>query len=162
MRDSRSTTTTMAAAMDPGPSITGGDQNFEFAFNSSNFSDRVLRIEVVAEPDDGAADAGWAGYRKRRRDDGAKEKESANYSLELISSCEPDTEECMEYENHDEEDEPMVEELAPGVGRAGDDTENDSSNVGGSPHVLRVKSIYISSAILAAKAHFSTSFSRMA
>ncbi|URE44799.1 BACK [Musa troglodytarum] len=140
MRDSRSTTTTMAAAMDPGPSITGGDQNFEFAFNSSNFSDRVLRIEVVAEPDDGAADAGWAGYRKRRRDDGAKEKasESANYSLELISSCEPDTEECMEYENHDEEDEPMVEELAPGVGRAGDDTENDSSNVGGSPHVLRL------------------------
>ncbi|CAL9101053.1 unnamed protein product [Musa textilis] len=156
MRDSRSTTTTMAAAMDPGPSITGGDQNFEFAFNSSNFSDRVLRIEVVAEPDDGAADAGWAGYRKRRRDDGAKEKasESANYSLELISSCEPDTEECMEYENHDEEDEPMVEELAPGVGRAGDDTENDSSNVGGSPHVLRVKSIYISSAILAAKSPF--------
>lgn len=44
--------------------------------------------------------------------------ESAKYSLELISSCEPDTEECMEYENHDEEDEPMLEELAPGVGRA--------------------------------------------
>ncbi|CAL9122381.1 unnamed protein product [Musa acuminata var. zebrina] len=163
MRDSRSTTTTTttttmaaAAAMDPGPSITGGDQNFEFAFNSSNFSDRVLRIEVVAEPDEGGADAGWAGYRKRRRDDGAKEKasESAKYSLELISSCEPDTEECMEYENHDEEDEPMLEELAPGVGRAGADTENDSSNVGGSPHVLRVKSIYISSAILAAKSPF--------
>ncbi|THU52893.1 hypothetical protein C4D60_Mb10t08710 [Musa balbisiana] len=82
--------------------------------------------------------------------------ESAKYSLELISSCEPDTEECMEYENHDEEDEPMLEELAPGVGRAVtcDDTENDSSNVGGSPHILRVKSIYISSAILAAKSPF--------
>ncbi|KAJ8479702.1 hypothetical protein OPV22_023429 [Ensete ventricosum] len=142
--------------MDPEPSITGGDQNFEFAFNSSNFSDRVLRIEVVAEPDEGGADAGWAGYRKRRRDDGAKEKasESAKYSLELMSSCEPDTEECMEYENHDEEDEPMLEELAPGICRAGDDTENDSPSVGGSPHVLRVKSIYISSAILAAKSPF--------
>jgi hypothetical protein len=47
--------------------------NFEFAFNDSNFSDRMLRIEVMAEPstlnfEDGTATiADWARNRKRRR-----------------------------------------------------------------------------------------------
>ena len=42
-----------------------GDQNFEFAFNSSNFSDRVLRIEILAgSPEskgDGEGGGGVAG-----------------------------------------------------------------------------------------------------
>lgn len=48
--------------------------DFGFAFNEVNFSDRVLRIEILPEspgskpnPDDNLSD--WARNRKRRRDD---------------------------------------------------------------------------------------------
>ncbi|PKU76992.1 BTB/POZ domain-containing protein POB1 [Dendrobium catenatum] len=67
--------------MDPDFSLVGGDQNFEFAFNSSNFSDRVLRIEIVAAPAESKADgdccasfSDWARHRKRRREDIKKDK----------------------------------------------------------------------------------------
>ena len=66
----------------------GGGPSFEFAFNSVNFSDRVLRIEVVAGDDDddddhapgSSRDGGagslsdWARHRKRRREELLKEK----------------------------------------------------------------------------------------
>ncbi|RRT40300.1 hypothetical protein BHE74_00048035 [Ensete ventricosum] len=67
---------TFATEMDRDDSLSGGDNNFEFAFNSSNFSDRVLRIEVMAETLGAGAGAGigWAGHRKRRRNDGSKEE----------------------------------------------------------------------------------------
>lgn len=55
--------------------------NFEFAFNSSNFSDRVLRIEIVAGAAESKSDgegcssiADWARHRKRRREEIKKEK----------------------------------------------------------------------------------------
>ncbi|XP_029119096.1 BTB/POZ domain-containing protein POB1 isoform X2 [Elaeis guineensis] len=94
------------------------DQNFEFAFNSSNFSDRVLRIEIMAEPpgsksegEGAAADGEWARHPKRKRDEIKKD--------------------------------------------IGDDSQsNDSTWSMECSHVLRVKSIYISSAILAAKSPF--------
>ncbi|XP_074559500.1 BTB/POZ domain-containing protein POB1-like [Curcuma longa] len=133
-------------SMDAEPSHSSADHNFEFAFNSSNFSDRVLRIEVMAEPPDAGS-----SHRKRRRDDGPKEKapEFAKYSLEFVSNYQPDTHECEEYENHDEDAEPIFEEFTQG-----DDSENNDSSSMGSPRILRVKSIYISSAILAAKSPF--------
>ncbi|CAL9176686.1 unnamed protein product [Musa hybrid cultivar] len=152
---------TAATDMDRDHSLPGGENNFEFAFNSSNFSDRVLRIEVMAETLGAGAGAGigWDGHRKRRRNDGSKEEapEFARYSSELISSCEPDTEECAEYENQDEEDEPMLEESAPitdRTGVCGDDSESNDPLSLDSPCILRVNSIYISSAILAAKSPF--------
>lgn len=59
----------------------GGGPNFEFAFNSVNFSDRVLRIEIVADsPEIKACSGGcssladWARQRKRRREELKKEK----------------------------------------------------------------------------------------
>ena len=61
--------------------------NFEFAFNDSNFSDRMLRIEVMAEPstlnfEDGTATiADWARNRKRRR---AEAKRNAGILLLLL------------------------------------------------------------------------------
>ncbi|XP_042406540.1 BTB/POZ domain-containing protein POB1-like isoform X2 [Zingiber officinale] len=137
-------TATSKGSMDAEPSHPSSDHNFEFAFNSSNFSDRVLRIEVMAEPPDAGS-----SHRKRRRDDGPKEKEFAKYSLEFVTSYQPDTHECEEYENHDEDDEPIFEEFTQG-----DDSENNDSSSMGSPRILRVKSIYISSAILAAKSPF--------
>lgn len=68
------------AGMDPDFSrASGGGPSFEFAFNSVNFSDRVLRIEIVAGDDalgaKGSAGEGcssladWARHRKRRREE---------------------------------------------------------------------------------------------
>ncbi|KAG1335146.1 BTB/POZ domain-containing protein POB1 [Cocos nucifera] len=160
------------------------DQNFEFAFNCSNFSDRVLQIEIMADPPgsksdgEGAAAAGeWARHPKRKRDEIKKDKESAKCLPEHILNCDqPDTEDCVAYENNDEEVVAMIEESPPNVGQDvalpmpilipaiaclpsylcyGDDSQsNESTWSMECSHVLRVKSIYISSAILAAKSPF--------
>ena len=65
--------------MDPDFSRASGGPNFEFAFNSVTFSDRVLRIEIVAGDDGPGAKgpagegcsslADWARQRKRRREE---------------------------------------------------------------------------------------------
>lgn len=56
------------------------DGDFGFAFNDSNFSDRTLRIEIIAESPETRSDgegcqslADWASNRKRRREDIKKE-----------------------------------------------------------------------------------------
>lgn len=53
-----------------------GDGDFGFAFNDSNFSDRILRIEIISESAETRSDgegctslADWARNRKRRRED---------------------------------------------------------------------------------------------
>ena len=60
-------------SLGPGPV---SDSDFAFAFNDSNFSDRVLRIEIIPDlPEtksngDGCTSiADWARNRKRRRED---------------------------------------------------------------------------------------------
>lgn len=52
------------------------DSDFGFAFNDSNFSDRVLRIEIIPDLPDSKSDgdacssiADWARNRKRRREE---------------------------------------------------------------------------------------------
>uniref|UniRef100_A0A0E0HAY6 BTB domain-containing protein n=1 Tax=Oryza nivara TaxID=4536 RepID=A0A0E0HAY6_ORYNI len=70
--------------MDPDFSRASRGPSFAFAFNSVNFSDRVLRIEIVAGDDaagaKGAAGEGcssladWAHQRKRRREELRREK----------------------------------------------------------------------------------------
>ena len=57
------------------------DHDFSFAFNDSNFSDRVLKIEIVADlPDVKSAGDGCSSIteltrnRKRRREDVKKDK----------------------------------------------------------------------------------------
>ncbi|KAI7985111.1 BTB/POZ domain-containing protein [Camellia lanceoleosa] len=56
------------------------DSNFGFAFNNSNFSDRVLRVEIMADLPKTQLDgegchslADWARHRKRRREDVKKD-----------------------------------------------------------------------------------------
>lgn len=56
------------------------DGDFGFAFNDSNFSDRTLQIEIIAESPETRSDgegcqslADWARNRKRRREDIKKE-----------------------------------------------------------------------------------------
>ncbi|KAK1284890.1 BTB/POZ domain-containing protein POB1 [Acorus calamus] len=70
-----------------------GDRNFEFAFNQPNFSDRILRIEIVTSglpesKSDGegcSSIAEWARNRKRRREDIKKDKDVDMY-LEIDAS----------------------------------------------------------------------------
>ncbi|KAF8379644.1 hypothetical protein HHK36_029087 [Tetracentron sinense] len=140
------------------------DGDFAFAFNDSNFSDRVLRIEIMAELAECKSDgegcnsiAEWARNRKRRREEIKKENAAASFAVyrdEQILNCnQPDTEDVVAYENQDEEVVAMIEE-SPSV--AGDEAAlgNDPSWSMDCSTVQRVKTIHISSPILAAKSPF--------
>ncbi|KAL0464871.1 UNVERIFIED_CONTAM: BTB/POZ domain-containing protein POB1 [Sesamum latifolium] len=112
----------------------GGDPDFGFAFNDSNFSDRVLRIEIVADPPEAPPEsegcrtlADWAARKsKRRRGDVVKKENDMYHSFaaldinncpeEQILDCQqPDVEDGAGDENHDEEDIPMIEDSPSGI-----------------------------------------------
>ena len=64
--------------------------DFGFAFNDSNFSDRLLRIEILGGPSDSRSDAegctsiaDWARHRKRRREDNKKDNGGTFDSLSV-------------------------------------------------------------------------------
>ncbi|XP_065858760.1 BTB/POZ domain-containing protein POB1-like isoform X1 [Euphorbia lathyris] len=148
------------------------DPDFAFAFNDSNFSDRVLKIEIVPDLPDTKSDgdpctsiADWARNRKRRREDIKKENATEGFaqSEEQIISCNmPDTEDAVVYENQDEEPMAMIEEpptdAVLGQTHLDDDVtgreSNDASWNMDCSTVLRVKTLHISSPILAAKSPF--------
>ncbi|KAL3498948.1 hypothetical protein ACH5RR_041680 [Cinchona calisaya] len=147
----------------------GSDSNFAFAFNDSNFSDRVLRIEILPDLPDSKSDdadgfttiADWARNRKRRREEIRKENAAdVMQSEEQILSCNmPDTDDFLTYGNQDEDAVAMVEESA-GIGLSSNqladeasDRNESSSNMDCST-VIQVKTIHISSPILAAKSPF--------
>ncbi|XP_022736799.1 BTB/POZ domain-containing protein POB1-like isoform X1 [Durio zibethinus] len=143
------------------------DLDFGFAFNDSNFSDRVLRIEIMPDLPENKSDgdgcssiADWARNRKRRREDFKKETDVVVRCEEQILNCNmPDTVDGVTYENQDEEAVAMVEE-SPSIGlnsnKIGNDAtlRDDSSWNMDCSTVLRVKTIHISSPILAAKSPF--------
>uniref|UniRef100_A0A1D1YW79 BTB/POZ domain-containing protein POB1 n=1 Tax=Anthurium amnicola TaxID=1678845 RepID=A0A1D1YW79_9ARAE len=146
------------ATMDAESSPTGSDHNFEFAFNSSNFSDRVLRIEIMADPPESKSDgegcnsiAEWR-KRKRRREE-IKKDEAAVFAVgsdQILNLNQPDLDEGVAYENHEGDAVAMIESPS------GDDAaqSNEPSWSMECSTVLRVKPIFISSAILAAKSPF--------
>ncbi|THG20660.1 hypothetical protein TEA_002281 [Camellia sinensis var. sinensis] len=149
--------------MDSDYSPNGGrDGDFGFAFNDSNFSDRVLRIEIMADSPETGSDgegchglADWARYRKRRREDVKKDNavDTVGCPEEQILSCnQPDTDDCVGCENQDEEAVAMIEESPSGDDEAGNS--NDSNWSMDCSTVLRVKTLHISSPILAAKSPF--------
>ncbi|KAL7239011.1 hypothetical protein ACSBR2_004997 [Camellia fascicularis] len=149
--------------MDSDYSPNGGrDGDFGFAFNDSNFSDRVLRIEIMADSPETRLDgdgchslADWARYRKRRREDVKKDNavDTVGCPEEQILSCnQPDTDDCVGCENQDEEAVAMIEESPSGDDEAGNS--NDSNWSMDCSAVLRVKTLHISSPILAAKSPF--------
>ncbi|ERN04568.1 hypothetical protein AMTR_s00075p00053230 [Amborella trichopoda] len=62
----------------------GSTANFAFAFNDSNFSDRILRIEIISglmesksEGEGCNSIADWARNRKRRREEIKRENNNA-------------------------------------------------------------------------------------
>ncbi|KAL1546372.1 Boi protein, variant 2 [Salvia divinorum] len=138
------------------------DPDFGFAFNDSNFSDRVLRIEIVSdsdealpEPDDCKTLADWALRKTKRRRGDIPKKEDAldinNCPEEQILDGQPEAEDGMGDENHDEEEIPMIEDSLSGDEAVNSDDSNWSED---GSRVIRVKTLHISSPILAAKSPF--------
>ncbi|GKU96735.1 hypothetical protein SLEP1_g9937 [Rubroshorea leprosula] len=136
------------------------DGDFGFAFNDSNFSDRLLRIEIMGSPSECRLDGegctsivDWVRHRKRRRED-IKKENALDLTLgaeEQILGCnQPDMDDGLGLEDQDEEAEAMVEEAS------GDEAanSNESSWSMDCSTVLRVKTLHISSPILAAKSPF--------
>ncbi|GKV26984.1 hypothetical protein SLEP1_g36193 [Rubroshorea leprosula] len=155
-----------------GASVSVVDPDFGFAFNDSNFSDRVLRIEIIPDLPESKSDsdacssiADWARNRKRRREDIKKENGvDVVQQQEQVLNCNiPDTEDGVAYENQDEEAMAMIEEPPSDDGfnlnQTADDDDDDghvhfSSRNMDCSTVLRVRNIHISSPILAAKSPF--------
>ncbi|XP_023640061.1 BTB/POZ domain-containing protein At2g46260 isoform X2 [Capsella rubella] len=133
--------------------------DFGFAFNDSNFSDRLLRIEILGGPSDSRSDgegctsiADWARHRKRRREDNKKDNGDIVACAEeqiLTDNNQPDMDDCPGGDNLDDEGEAMVEEAL-----SGDDDVSSEPNWGIDSSVVRVKELHISSPILAAKSPF--------
>ncbi|KAF9614552.1 hypothetical protein IFM89_019299 [Coptis chinensis] len=143
----------------------GGNRegDFGFAFNDSNFSDRILKIEIMDGLSESKSDgegcnsiSDWARNRKRRREE-IKHKENAIelsvYHEDHILNCnQPDTDDGGPYENLDEDAVAMIEET-----HSGDEALEINSNSSWSMDcstVVRVSTIHISSPILAAKSPF--------
>jgi hypothetical protein len=138
--------------------------DFGFAFNDSNFSDRLLRIEILGGPSDSRSDAegctsiaDWARHRKRRREDNKKDNGVAISDIVacaeeqiLTDNNQPDMDDAPGGDNLDDEGEAMVEEAL-----SGDDDASSEPNWGiDCSTVVRVKELHISSPILAAKSPF--------
>ncbi|OAY62211.1 BTB/POZ domain-containing protein POB1 [Manihot esculenta] len=151
--------TDMESVYSRGASSSDGD--FGFAFNDINFSDRLLRIEIMGESPDDRSDgegctsiADWARHRKRRREDIKKDNAvevSVGAEEQILSCNQPDMDDCLGCENQDEEAVAMIEE-SPSGDEAADFNESASSMDCSS--IVRVKTLHISSPILAAKSPF--------
>ncbi|KAL6544120.1 hypothetical protein OROGR_010617 [Orobanche gracilis] len=138
--------------------------DFAFAFNDVNFSDRILRIEVLPDlpgskpgPDVSLGD--WAKNRKRRRDEQLGIVNETVQCEEQVLSCNfRDMEDAVTYENQEEEAVAMVEESPLGaeimIHQSGHkpDKGEEASDMNYSP--IQVKTLHISSPILAVKSRF--------
>ncbi|XP_004248069.1 BTB/POZ domain-containing protein POB1 isoform X2 [Solanum lycopersicum] len=150
------------AVMDPEYSPTHtGEPDFAFAFDDVNFSDRILRIEILGDSIAGGSSsdggcsslADWARNRKRRREDFRKENalDITACPEDQIICCNQIDSEDADNENQDEAVVAMIEETNSGDEAANSD---DSTWNCDSPRVMRVKTLNISSPILAAKSPF--------
>ncbi|GAA0160729.1 hypothetical protein LIER_17219 [Lithospermum erythrorhizon] len=152
-----------AGEMDPDTSPAGSNRgpDFAFAFNDSNFSDRVLKIEIMADPPDATRPefdgsltlADWARQRKRRREDiKTLDLSLAIHPEEQDLHCDQlDADDRVGCSNQDEEEVAMLEDTMSGD----EDVNSDDVNwdMDGSK-ILQVKTLHISSPILAAKSPF--------
>ncbi|KAL9253388.1 BTB/POZ domain-containing protein, partial [Drosera capensis] len=93
--------------------------NFGFAFDDSNFSDRVLRIEIMAGESDSRAEssslADWARNCKQRTEDLRMDYDVAVDAEEQVLN-QPDTDDVLGYDNDDDEADAMGED-EPSVAR---------------------------------------------
>ncbi|KAM2938451.1 hypothetical protein FF1_038238 [Malus domestica] len=135
-------------------------QDFAFAFNDRNFSDRVLVIEIVPDSPEAKLDvvgcstvSDWARNRKRRRAEIKRDsaEDIAVHREELVLNCNmPDTEDNTVFDNQDEEAAAMNEyPSAVGVNLGDDLAWNLDCHT-----VIKVRTLHVSSPILAARSPF--------
>lgn len=69
-----------SSSSDYSRTASSSDADFGFAFNDSNFSDRILHIEIMADHDEASPNfegcttiLDWVRHRKRRREDVQKD-----------------------------------------------------------------------------------------
>ncbi|XP_057439613.1 BTB/POZ domain-containing protein POB1 [Lotus japonicus] len=147
-----------------GASSSSSDADFGFAFNDSNFSDRILRIEIMDDSVETRSDsdgcttiADWARQRKRRREDIKKENNVVDLTLlpdeQILNENQTDIDDFVPCENQDEEAVAMVEEPPSGDETAVANSNDSNLNMDCSA-VARVRTLHISSPILAAKSPF--------
>ncbi|XP_074264949.1 BTB/POZ domain-containing protein POB1-like [Silene latifolia] len=138
------------------------EPDFAFAFDDSNFSDRILRVEIIPDLTDSKSNgedcstiADWARNRKRRREDFRKENGGYIFvqSSDQLSNYSLADSDDVAYETLDGDAVAMIEEspLMDGNEAVQD---NESPLKIDSPAVLRVRTVHISSPILAAKSPF--------
>lgn len=147
----------------------GTGSDFSFAYNNATFSDRILTIQIVpyfkSEGEGCSSTAGdWDRKRKRRREETNKQNDA-----DVLTQCEDevlnctmlDTEDVLAYENQDEEAVAMAEESPSGVEMTTDhpgggvaSKSTDSFTYLNSAASLPVRTIHISSPILAAQSPF--------
>ncbi|KHN35353.1 BTB/POZ domain-containing protein POB1 [Glycine soja] len=150
-----------SSSSDYSRSASSSDADFGFAFNDSNFSDRILRIEIMGDPVEARPDsegcttiADWARHRKRRRED-IKKDNVVDLTLlpdeQILNGNQPDMDDFVPTENQDEDAVAMVEEPPSGDEAA---NSNDSNWNMDCSAVVRVRTLHISSPILAAKSPF--------
>ncbi|KAK7332779.1 hypothetical protein VNO80_29534 [Phaseolus coccineus] len=153
------TTMESSSSSDYSRSASSSDSDFGFAFNDSNFSDRILRIEIMIDLEATPNFEGcntiidWARHHKRRRED-VKKDNVVDLSLpdeQILNENQPDMDDSTPPENQDEEAIPMGEESP-----SGDEPTNmnDSNWNMDCSAVVRVRTLHISSPILAAKSPF--------
>ncbi|XP_010314497.2 BTB/POZ domain-containing protein POB1 isoform X3 [Solanum lycopersicum] len=136
--------------MDPLGYGSGTGSNFSFAYDNAAFSDRILTIQIVPNSkSDGEGCSSTAGdldrKRKRRREETSKQNDAdvLTQREDKVLNCTMLDTEVLAYENQDEEAVAMAEESSSRVEMTTDH-----------PAALSVKTIRISSAILAAQSPF--------
>ncbi|KAJ0239920.1 BTB/POZ domain-containing protein [Hirschfeldia incana] len=150
--DPTKTTADMDSSFSRRDSSPGAD--FGFAFNDSNFSDRLLRIEIMGgDGEEGCCTsiADWALHRNRSRDDHKKK----HLNVDIVACPEEQiiTDDDNQPDMDEEGREAMVEEEEA---LSGDEDDASSERNWGMEHsnVVNVKELHISSPILAAKSPF--------
>uniref|UniRef100_A0A6V7QVM6 BTB domain-containing protein n=1 Tax=Ananas comosus var. bracteatus TaxID=296719 RepID=A0A6V7QVM6_ANACO len=118
-----------------------GESNLGSAFDAAESADRVIRVEIVAEPPAESRPGNGGGLRRHRK------RRSDEKEFDLDNSRPESEEEYEAYEENYDEKEAVA---LIGVSPPGD----DSSWRTECSQVLRVKSIYICSAIFAAESPF--------
>lgn len=163
-----------AAALPDITSPESPSSDFGFAFNDVNFSDRVMRIEILPEipgskPDSDDNLGDWARNRKRRRDDPlSNANDLAEQSEEqILNSNMPDLEDGVTYENQEEavamiEESPLGAEITMNKPSetnpyflADEEVAKDNEPSSSMDYsAVEVRTVHISSPILAAKSPF--------
>ncbi|XP_047169156.1 BTB/POZ domain-containing protein POB1-like [Vigna umbellata] len=149
-----------SSSSDYSRSAPSSDADFGFAFNDSNFSDRILHIEIMADLDEASPNfegcttiLDWVRHRKRRREDVQKDNvvDLTLSDEQILNENQPDMEDFISLENQEEESIVMGEESSSGDEPTNINDSNWNMNCS---TVARVRTLHISSPILAAKSPF--------